>query len=176
MSATLFPAELLAGGPPTTEEVTRLVVDRHGGGGWLVWTELKTATGMLAHRSIDVFALHQWPSHGHMREAYEVKVSRGDWLRELKDPTKRREALLWSNHFWFVTTPGLIKPAELPPECGLMEARAEPPQSGWRREGQRLYLHTVVHAPWRDTPPPSWGLLVSMVRSYRPPAPRGARP
>ena len=56
------------------------------------------------------------------RVCYEVKTSRADFLSELKRPLKRRIGMRYSNEFYFVTPAGLISLAEIPPECGLVEA------------------------------------------------------
>lgn len=54
--------------------------------------------------------------HGH-----EVKVSRSDWLTELRDPEKA-EAFKRYMHFWWLVVPtrDIVKPDELPEGWGLM--------------------------------------------------------
>ena len=96
-----------------------------------------------------------------VRRAFEVKVSRSDLLSELANPRKRARALLVSNEFWFATPPGLVKPDELPLEAGLIEV------------GQEGEWHVVEPAPWRDTPPPTWRFVASLIRRTEPvhPAP-----
>lgn len=49
---------------------------------------------------------------------YEIKVSRSDFKRD----EKWRDYLKYCSYFYFVTPQGLIKPGELPPEVGLIEA------------------------------------------------------
>jgi hypothetical protein len=56
------------------------------------------------------------------RVCYEVKTSRADFLSELKRPLKRRIGMRYSNEFYFVTPADLVRIAEIPPECGLVEA------------------------------------------------------
>jgi hypothetical protein len=95
--------------------VKRLVMRRHPSskGEWVCWTEVY---------GIDVFAQRFWRSGaGEERVAYEVKVSRSDLLAELRRPEKRALALELSNRFYFATPPGLVRPGELPEECGLVE-------------------------------------------------------
>jgi len=52
---------------------------------------------------------------------HEVKVSRSDWLTELKDPTKS-EPIKRHMHHWYLVVPdvNLVKPGELPEDWGLM--------------------------------------------------------
>jgi hypothetical protein len=58
------------------------------------------------------------------RICYEVKTSRADFLSELKRPLKRRIGMRYSNEFYFVIPAALVGIAEIPSECGLVEARA----------------------------------------------------
>ncbi|HEX9228349.1 MAG TPA: hypothetical protein VF885_17240 [Arthrobacter sp.] len=54
--------------------------------------------------------------HGH-----EVKVSRGDWLTELRDPTKAERIKRYCNFWWLVVSDAsIVKPGELPEGWGLM--------------------------------------------------------
>lgn len=127
---------------------------------WLRWGELRVTTGATNayEQRIDYFAMACWPSDRCERIAYEIKVTRSDFLRELKEPRKRKCALLYSNRFYFVTPAGLLRPEEIPPECGLAELH--------RREGRPVFEYPVA-APWRDTPPPSWRFFASAVRRAR---------
>lgn len=96
--------------------------------------------------------MHLWPSSGFTRYAYEVKVSRSDFLREKKNPLKTRAAYLMSNYFSFVAPMGMIKPEEIPVEAGLIEVDAE----------ERL--HDTVPAPYRDVPEPNVLLMAAVCR------------
>ena len=63
--------------------------------------------------------LHRYPLHGH-----EVKISRADWLAELRDPTKA-EAFRPYMHYWWLVVPdkSIVKPGELPEGWGLLTIR-----------------------------------------------------
>ena len=50
--------------------------------------EVRDAAGFSAKRSADVMLIGLWPSRGNMVEGMEVKISRSDWLRDLKKPEK----------------------------------------------------------------------------------------
>src|SRR5579872_2408909 len=91
---------------------------------WLFLRELRAGTG---HRNnggqrLDAFALNCLPHLAMKRVCYEVKISRGDFLGEIKQPLKRRVGMRYSNEFYFVTPGGLVAPSEVPVECGLIEA------------------------------------------------------
>lgn len=74
------------------------------------------------HRIIDALSIDTWGSGHYACEGYEVKVTRSDWLRELRDPTK---ADTWRRHcaYWYVVAPpGVVRPDELPHGWGLILA------------------------------------------------------
>lgn len=123
--------------------------------------ELRVGTGYGkdADQRLDFWAMEALPSKRFRRVAYEIKVSRSDWLNELKRPRKRNRALLVSNEFYFVTTPDIIKAGELPPEAGLIETAD--------RQRGRLELYTKHAAPWRDGYPPTWQFLAAVARRVR---------
>lgn len=51
--------------------------------------EVRSGTGHSSQvRYADAMALGLWPSRGLELTGFEIKVSRSDWLRELKEPQK----------------------------------------------------------------------------------------
>lgn len=73
--------------------------------------------------------------------AYEVKVSRSDFLND----RKWRGYLPYCNEFFFVAPKGIIDPSELPPEAGLLVLLGG-------AEGKRLVCKKK--AAWRDVDVP----------------------
>src|SRR5690242_14930449 len=61
-------------------------------GRWIFLRELRVGTGHANSQAIDGFLMDCYPSAGMYRSAFEVKVSRSDFMRELRQPNKRREA------------------------------------------------------------------------------------
>ena len=49
---------------------------------------VQSSAGFDARRVCDFMALDLWPSKGLELHGHEVKVSRSDWLRELREPAK----------------------------------------------------------------------------------------
>ena len=85
--------------------------------------EVRDAAGFAASRSADVVMIGLWPSRGCLIEGMEIKVSRTDWLRELKKPQKAEAFVPYCDHWWIVTgDAGIVKESELPPTWGLMVA------------------------------------------------------
>lgn len=65
--------------------------------------------------AIDKYASTQ-AIHGH-----EVKVSRSDWLTELRDLSKSERVKRYCNYWWLVVSDAaIVKPGELPDGWGLM--------------------------------------------------------
>jgi hypothetical protein len=157
---------------------------------WLVLRELRVGTGRRNGNAqrLDAFALNSLPHTAMKRVCYEVKISRADFLTELRHPLKRRIGMRYSNEFYFVAPAGLFEVTEIPAECGLIEA-GWATCAEWKRligrhagffsydPNTRAYCMIAVPAPWRDTPGPTWQLLAAMLRHQRreleekPPAP-----
>lgn len=64
-------------------------------------------------------AAHKRPVNGpaggahYPRVGYEVKVSRADYRKEIRDPSKRAGAVGFTHAFYFAVPAGLLKPVEL---------------------------------------------------------------
>ena len=117
-------------------------------------TDYSHAEIITRERRIDAYALHTWPSKKLLRRAYEVKASRTDLLRELKDPKKRQAAMALSNQFYFVVADEVkFLTAELPDDVGLIR---------WSPTGG---LRTVKEPPFRTVPDPPIAFMVSLARA-----------
>lgn len=72
-------------------------------------------------RTADAVALSLWPSRGHELEGFEVKVSRSDWLNELKNHQKAEEIFQYCDRWWLVTgDKDIAKLDEIPKPWGWM--------------------------------------------------------
>ena len=111
--------------------IINALVRRHPSDRWIFATEVNTSTGYDAPhndgpggiRRIDAFAMALWPSKNFQRVAYEIKVSRADWLNEIKNPVKRSQAWYLSNEFWFALPEGIVSPQDWRRDmmgCGLL--------------------------------------------------------
>ena len=138
----------------TAKQIVALLREERHAKDWLFFEELRVGTGYAvdAEQRIDAYSIHPFPSRGLARVAYEVKISRSDFLAEIKKPQKRRRAMLLSNLFYFVAPAGLIRIEELPVDCGLIEVTG------------KGYLNTVVKAPHRDIASPPWLFVAALVR------------
>lgn len=87
--------------------------------------QVANGTGMRANRWADVIAMSLWPSRGLTVHGFEIKISRGDWQRELAKPEKSSEIQAYCDEWWIVAPDGLIEPHELPPTWGLLGVTAQ---------------------------------------------------
>jgi hypothetical protein len=118
---------------------------------WALLEEVRhRATG--GERSADAIACNLWESNAYKIIGFEIKSSRADWLRELKDPSKADVIAAFCDEWFIVTPPGLVKPEELPQAWGLMELKGNG-------------LHTVSKAPkLEDRRTLTRGFVASMLR------------
>lgn len=174
---------MTADAPKLTEaKVLALLRDRHattgngGAGEWAFMPHVRNAAGFDASRTLDALALHLWPSRGLVLHGYEVKVSRSDWLREVKDPAKAEAFCRLVEFFWIVAPAGVVKKGELPPTWGLIEVNG----TGTEEDPWRLRTKTaapcLLDAGQKNRGPLPRGLVVSMLRSIPGAVPGGKLP
>jgi hypothetical protein len=91
---------------------------------WAVAGGVRSHAGFDARRTADFIAMDTWPSKGLEIHGHEVKVSRSDWLRELKEPEKAAEFIPYVNRWWLVVPdPVIVGLGELPDGWGLLAMR-----------------------------------------------------
>lgn len=91
------------------------------GSPWTFLPQVRSATGWHRQRTADAIAMSVWPSRGLHLYGFEVKVSRSDWLKELRTPEKADEICAFCD-FWYVVVgdPWIVQEGELPPTWGLI--------------------------------------------------------
>lgn len=68
----------------------------------------------------DGVAINMWASRGYAITGFEVKASRSDWLRELKQPEKA-EPILTKCDYWYLVAPDEVYlPDEVPVSWGIL--------------------------------------------------------
>lgn len=116
-------------------------------------TQVRNATGYnRVTRTADALAMSLWPSRGLHLHGFEIKVSRHDWLRELKNPEKAEEIAQYC-HFWWVVAPDGVVPAEeVPANWGLLALKA----------GK---FHIQKQAVFTEAKSMTWPMLASIFRN-----------
>jgi len=82
---------------------------------------VRSGAGFDSKRTADFIAMDLWPSNGLALHGHEVKVSRSDWLTELKDPDKAEAFRPFMDYWWLVVCDAaIVREGELPEGWGLM--------------------------------------------------------
>lgn len=93
-------------------------------------------------RTLDALAIDLWPSTKHAIHGFEIKVTRSDWLAELKDPTKANAFVPYVDYFWLAVPDLSIVRDDLPDGWGLM-VLGNATKTVWSEE-QRRYVREPV--------------------------------
>lgn len=102
-----------------SDEVKDKIAIKYKEPAWITLTEVRDGTGfMTAGKTADAIAFGVWPSRGLSIIGFEVKVSRSDWLSELKNPAKAESMAQHCNAWYIVAPEGVVKEEEVPPNWG----------------------------------------------------------
>src|SRR3990167_8817856 len=85
--------------------------------------EFRGGTGWSADSRADAIAMDLWPSRGLELVGFEVKTSRADWLKELKQPNKCDPIKQFCDRWYLVTDDSEIVNTwknEIPDDWGYM--------------------------------------------------------
>lgn len=107
----------------TSTDLMTLLAAKYAAPYFVFLPQLRDATGFDATNTADAVALGLYRSRGRDLHGFEVKVSRSDWLRELKKPEKAERIAQYCDFWWIVVSePEIAQIAELPAAWGLMVA------------------------------------------------------
>lgn len=136
------------------KHVIAALAKRHPAPEWAFFEQVANSTGFSASRWADAMAFNVYPSRGLEIHGFEVKVSRGDWLRELKEPAKVEDGNFRFCHRWWVVVGDaeIVKEGELPTSWGLLVPDA--------RHG----LKAAVKAPLLGPQEPTRAFLAATLR------------
>lgn len=112
-------------------------------------------------RTADAIAMSLYPSRGLHITGVEIKSSRGDWLRELADPSKAEE-IAQHVDFWCLAVGDrdIVQPGELPTNWGLLAPAGkalkmftEPKLLGERDDRiSRTFLAAILRRAMEESP------------------------
>lgn len=147
-----------------TGELTELVVKKYGGSHgaenlakYIPLTQVAASTGG-ANNIADVLVLGAWKSSGNYLDGFEVKISRADWLNEVKHPEKCMAVKQYCDRWWLVIADAsMVKEGELPDDWGMMAV-----EEGLMGEP---VLKVVKKAPLLESKPMSHDFVASLLRT-----------
>jgi hypothetical protein len=106
----------------TTQDMEKLLAAKYAAPNYAFILQVRNGTGAQhTIRTADAIAMGLWPSQGLHLHGFEIKVSRADWLKERKEPSKAEEIAQYCDFWWVVIADQkLIQPGELPENWGLL--------------------------------------------------------
>ncbi len=117
--------------------------------------EFRCGTGYSRETRADAISMGLWPSakDGMEITGYELKVSRADWLRELKDPYKATPIKQFCDRWYLVVSDLKIVTYahELPEGWGLMYA-------------ENGAIRVMIEAPKLNALPPDKAFIAALMR------------
>jgi hypothetical protein len=143
-----------------TRELTSLLRARHAKQGrrqqWIFLTNVRDTTGRPKDRKrryADAVAMNLWPSKGLTLHGFEIKVSRSDFLSELRDPGKSNEIKRYCDYWWLVIpSEDVIELGGVPDDWGVLCA-------------DNGSLKVIKRAPRLTPEPLSRGIVASLLRN-----------
>jgi hypothetical protein len=107
----------------STSDLREMLRKKYAMPEYLLMEEVRDAAGFKGKRSADAIAMAMWESRGLEVIGFEIKASRSDWLRELKNPEKAESIAGYCDRWFILAAPGCVKVEEVPAQWGLIEPR-----------------------------------------------------
>lgn len=134
------------------EEVRLMLRERYADPAFAFLPHVREGTGVYAGRTADAVAMGVWPSRGFELLGFEIKCSRSDWLREVRNPAKADGLFAYMDRWWIVTSDkSMVYPGELPPTWGWIAVMG-------------TQLRVQVEAPKLDPKPLTHVFLAAILR------------
>lgn len=122
-------------------------------GQYVCASEVCEGTGARSGRRADFLVVCCWPSDNYDLIGFEIKVSRPDWLTELRQPNKAEAISRYCTHWYIAAPKGVLVTEELPTGWGYMEI-------GTHNDARTVVKASRVAHPDHISP----GFLASLVR------------
>lgn len=108
-----------------THQLVQLLRQRFAPPAWALFEQVANGTGFSVRRHADAVAMGIWPSRGLEIHGFEIKISRGDWRKEFKNPEKADVMAASCDRWWLVVpNENIVSDGELPAAWGLLIADA----------------------------------------------------
>lgn len=115
----LLTADEPAAASVSTQSVRELMKKRYPAPEWALLEEVAPHTGGGTGYA-DAVAINLWRSSGHAIHGFEIKTSRSDWLRELKQPAKADPVMQYCDFWWLVSPRDAAQESEIPLTWGWL--------------------------------------------------------
>ncbi len=109
---------------PTPPSIFSILRRRYPESEYALMEEVRDKAGFYASNAGDYILMNLWPSRGLSLTGFELKSSRSDWQRELKQPAKAENIFQYCDYFYLLTTDETIaKLDEIPVTWGWMNIK-----------------------------------------------------
>lgn len=110
-----------------THRLRQLMRERYCAPEWALFEEVPAGTGWSARGGYaDALAMNLYPSQGLEMNGFEIKVSRSDWQKEMRDHAKAELLFGFCDRWWLVVGDrSIVRDGELPEPWGLMATDAK---------------------------------------------------
>ena len=147
---------------PIDANHVRRVLERRYANGWIVLHEVANHLGAMAtirdqvdadrlrvhdveaKRYLDTVAVGMYRATDYEILGHEIKVTRADWLAELRQPRKAQAFAHLVSRFYVVAPPDVVRLDELPPGWGLL--RFHPSRLTLARQAE--YHEVAIPRSW----------------------------
>lgn len=118
----------------TSSDICAALRERYTQPEWSLFFEVGNGTGGNCRRHADALAMNMYPSRGLSIIGFEIKVSRGDLSRELKNPDKAEAIKIYQDEYNILDKPFVVETTHVKWRAGINEDHE--PCVGWWFEYQ----------------------------------------
>lgn len=105
-----------------SKDVRELLKLRYAAPEWAIYFEVANATGGVGSRYADAVAMNMWPSRGLSVHGFEIKVSKSDFVNEIRNPKKSEAVQKYCDFWWIVAPKEAVDTSLLPENWGWLQA------------------------------------------------------
>ncbi|RVG90383.1 MULTISPECIES: hypothetical protein [Sinorhizobium] len=135
----------------TSGQVKAAIAAMHSPPSHQTFFEVSNATGYGIKSYADAISMGVWPSTGNEIHGFEVKVSRSDFLNEMKNPEKAMPIMQYCHRWSLVCPASMVKLDEVPATWGVY----------WYKGGA---LKKARQAPLLEAKPLTAAFVAALVR------------
>jgi hypothetical protein len=118
----------------TSNDIRAALERRYAPPEWALFHEVHDRTGSH-QRSADVVAMNLYRSRGLEIHGFEIKVYRGDLLRELREPVKAENIGQFCDRWWLAVPADMeVKRDEVPASWGLIRVKGDECRVKWQAQ------------------------------------------
>lgn len=120
----------------TAKDIRALLRRRYAAPEWAMLFEVANTTGAGASRYADAVAMNLYPSRGLTVFGFEIKVSKSDFINEVRNPDKSVSVQKYCDRWYIVAPAEAVDESLLPENWGWLQVTGE--QIRLRKEGPKL--------------------------------------